>query len=1034
MMRQNKARSLAFRLLPLLLLASCGGGGGSAPVAPGAPAIGQATPGDRALTVSFTPPASDGGAAVSGYTATCKSGLLDSSSVSGGASPLTVTGLVNGREYSCSVTARNAAGEGPASSSVAATPYTTPGAPTLGAVTAGDGVIDAAFSAPAENGGSAITEYRLGCAAGGSTRSVSGAASPLRLAGLSNGTAYSCTVTARNAAGEGAASAAQSATPRTLPGAPTVSSVAADIGALVITAAAPASDGGTPITAYTAQCSAGGQTQTGTSSSTRIGVPGLTNGVAYSCTVRATNAAGSGPASAAASGTPRDISREARLTSTMDQSAGRATVTWKDVFAAGTTYRVETGTPTGLLTSRGTVATGTGTGGTLSWSVDVADTMVIRVIAVRPGLGEVALMSDIMESFVFVAYVSPTAPPTILVDMAEPISGIVRLAISGGVVYSWVDWFVDTTKLGTVMHTEGPGNPITWNSNAVATGDHVLIARIQTASNSVVELRRIVRVAHLNLYPDYRLFDGVYHATVNANSAAGIVSVDMRVDGVALGTLTTPNCAQCDPAATSYRWRLDPARFPSGSYPATVSAVDRSGLRKSLDFTVVIRYPPVLTIDQPTDFQIFNGKLELRGRVTSDRAGPVRTEVKLEQLTLLDTTAQTLDFSLDLTGIAPRVYLLNITSRDSANVPVTIERRVIVTASPQRVYTPAMTIDPAATPVHSDGVRVLWQGSDGAYRIQPFGGTAITLLSSDTASLRYTNDWQISNGRVYAMGKGADCSVNLCVYEWDPAGFRRNLSTASPYQTSGGVACDSNGLVVRGDQVLWAITGCTPVRLTLYNAVTGVYRRIDPPADAPNIGNINFDVTSDGAAVYYFAVTANTADGVIAHVYRQGASGSAQRLTSTPDRNLYPRTNGTRIAWQRMPASGIGALEVISADANGANARSLTTLTEYWRFSDQTVSWSDALESNRWGQVTKRALRADYNGTTYTLSTNVWGALLAGTQAQVFFKDNESFSRWDGTTVQTTLMLEAVPSYIWAANGAVVFTFGGGKIYRLAAP
>jgi titin len=60
-----------------------------------------------------------------------------------------------------------------------------------------------------------------------------------------------------------------------------------------------ANDGGSEITNYNAICSAAGiPAAAGTSSTPRITVSGLTNGVSYTCSVRATNAAGTSPASA----------------------------------------------------------------------------------------------------------------------------------------------------------------------------------------------------------------------------------------------------------------------------------------------------------------------------------------------------------------------------------------------------------------------------------------------------------------------------------------------------------------------------------------------------------------------------------------------------------------------------------------------------------------------------------------------------------------------------------------------------------------
>lgn len=107
-----------------IFVAACGGGGassGGSVTVPGAPTIGAAIAGDGQATISFSAPASDGGATISGYTATCSvSGT--SKSGSGTSSPITVSGLTNGTTYSCSVKATNSAGASAASAAVSVTP------------------------------------------------------------------------------------------------------------------------------------------------------------------------------------------------------------------------------------------------------------------------------------------------------------------------------------------------------------------------------------------------------------------------------------------------------------------------------------------------------------------------------------------------------------------------------------------------------------------------------------------------------------------------------------------------------------------------------------------------------------------------------------------------------------------------------------------------------------------------------------------------------------------------------------------------
>jgi len=82
-----------------------------------------------------------------------------------------------------------------------------------------------------------------------------------------------------------------------VPNAPTIGTATAGAGSASVTFTAPANVGGGAITSYTVISSPGAITGTGASSP--ITVSGLTNGTAYTFTVVATNAYGSGPASAA---------------------------------------------------------------------------------------------------------------------------------------------------------------------------------------------------------------------------------------------------------------------------------------------------------------------------------------------------------------------------------------------------------------------------------------------------------------------------------------------------------------------------------------------------------------------------------------------------------------------------------------------------------------------------------------------------------------------------------------------------------------
>ena len=131
--------------LSLTALAACGGGGASTststptgtstPVAtstpPGAPSDVVATAGDARVSLSFAAPVQTGSTAISAYSGACTTsgGVAMAATASG--SPVVIAGLTDGVSYACSVTASNAAGDGPASAAVSATPSAVAGALTL---------------------------------------------------------------------------------------------------------------------------------------------------------------------------------------------------------------------------------------------------------------------------------------------------------------------------------------------------------------------------------------------------------------------------------------------------------------------------------------------------------------------------------------------------------------------------------------------------------------------------------------------------------------------------------------------------------------------------------------------------------------------------------------------------------------------------------------------------------------------------------------------------------------------------------------
>lgn len=176
---------------------------------PTAPTAVSAVGNNAQATLAWTVPASNGGSAITGYVVTPYIGTVAQTpqQVGVATSSDTVMGLTNGTTYTFTVSAVNKAGIGAASvPSNAVTPVTTPTAPTTVSATGGDAQATVTWAPPASTGGSAITGYvvtpYIGTVAQ-TPQQFAATATTGVVSSLTNGTAYTFTVAASNAAGVG---------------------------------------------------------------------------------------------------------------------------------------------------------------------------------------------------------------------------------------------------------------------------------------------------------------------------------------------------------------------------------------------------------------------------------------------------------------------------------------------------------------------------------------------------------------------------------------------------------------------------------------------------------------------------------------------------------------------------------------------------------------------------------------------------------------------------------------------------------------
>ncbi|HEY8618986.1 MAG TPA: fibronectin type III domain-containing protein, partial [Dermatophilaceae bacterium] len=343
--------------------------GGPSATVPGAPTIGAATGGDSAATVTWTPPASDGGAPITGYTVNALDGtgaLVGTVKVAGNVTSATVTSLTNGTAVTLQVVATNLVGTGPASapsnavtptaaapaaSAVALNPASvTGGTASTGTVTltsaapTGDAVVSLASSATAATVPASVTVPAGATSATFSIGTTSVTAStPATITATYGGATASATLTVTSATVTSTSLSTVSVNPTTVTGG------TASQGTVLLTAAAPA----------------GGSTVGLTSSSATVTVPANVTVAAGAliATFPVTTSAVTASTSATITASDGAVTRTASLTVT---PVAAATLT---VTATGRTGETVSSNPVGIrvaVGSTGTASFATNTSITLS--------------------------------------------------------------------------------------------------------------------------------------------------------------------------------------------------------------------------------------------------------------------------------------------------------------------------------------------------------------------------------------------------------------------------------------------------------------------------------------------------------------------------------------------------------------------------------------------------------------------------------------------------------------------------------------------
>jgi len=690
----------------------------------------------------------------------------------------------------------------------------------------------------------------------------------------------------------------------------------------------------------------------------------------------------------------------ARLTSLADPAKGSVLLQWTDTFPAGTTYTVESRTAAGAFTSIDTV-NGGGHTAPLSWTHPLDGLSTLRVMA------HVSTRSVSLKTPSHAETVSATVPaalPAIVVDQVGPLTGNVHVSLDDRSAYRSVAWLHDTTVFATV-NTRGAF--ATWATGAVANGSHALVALLETAPDSRVEIGRDVEVSNsaVHLVADLWGEFGRTAIEIDAKSDAGIQGVMGSLDGAPPVILYAPNsCGRraCWPGENPslYEFSFEDAATP-GAHTLEVTANDHANVSQVLGVPFVI----FTTTFTPADGAIVYGTLDLSGSANRD-SNRVVVNARLDDVPILTDATSPFETHFDLSGIAPGEHQLVVDVDDVDFPHATIARTLFVASSADMVVMPVMSLGAHGQMLAAEGDLLLYSAVDGNHVRNTRTG-ADTLLA-DSATVTDPQAWQIDGGRVFAGGTDSDCPQR-CIYEWGPDGSRTNISALDP---AGGVFHLTP--YARYGAVVWK--NLEDNSITLYDVANATYTRIVDPG----IGNISSWILDrfNGVIHVYSALEYSAIDD-----WSQ-ATGQTTTVSTCTSFCYSPQSDGARLVWEGVEPTHLYVYPLAGGD--------IGTLGDGWlggsdHARDGVITWIDdaVFASDASGAITILS-SASLNGRFESYGT------AAGVVA---FADQGGLETWSALTGITTRRLDAWPNQAVLTAYTLYFSVAESNVvYKIAPP
>jgi hypothetical protein len=673
------------------------------------------------------------------------------------------------------------------------------------------------------------------------------------------------------------------------------------------------------------------------------------------------------------------------------------TITWTDTFTGEIGYRVERQLAAGgEWQLQESLPSTSGTGTQYNWNRLIDQSATYRVVAQRSGY---VVPLEAEQGATTVPVDLGARAMELLVDQADPLTGVVTLSVSEAASARSVEYFVDLQSIG--MTSVGPSFPVEWNTATATDGNHLLIAHVDLGPGLRVELRRSVLVDNPNVAISLLIgtrISGIAVLSAVATSDAGIQSVEYFVNGASIGFASLAQVG-------TWNISLDTRSMPAGLITIRAVATDNAGQQAEGVNTVTVDNPPQVTLNSPVDGAIVSGSLNVQGTFVDDLPGTV-VRILLRDVLILEASQSPFSTSFSLAGLPGGQYTLTMEVRDTSGIRALSQRAVIVsssTFSPVRIG----TFGSGTSLLDSDSEALLYRVPDGTVRVRQPDATEVALDGSaeirpfQFVDPRADQVWQLDGNRVTTFGRfqfGPPAA-----FLFDSSGQREEVDFDQAVDTS----------LRSGLHGSWLVVGASSIYVRDLTSLT--------PEHGPIQGDLfrghAFVTTPGQEALFFTRETGQQQGDVLVDVFRYSlADQSILQVSGGNSQHRRPKTDASRIAWEHTPLNQ-SSVELLVAPVGNPTASSVvsTQMTSF-DLNDGVLAWVETAS-------TAQVLRVDDGAGTTTVSTTPSTKLYSTANGQVIFSESGKLYVWSRAQGKR-LLLDTLPAQVIQRDGIAFFTTG----------